>query len=180
MAEQQRPQAQPQAGGARAQGKFALDDPTRALMHDHNYVKELFQRYLGTQDLKVKQNAGPRICDALQTHTSLEEAVFYPSVKQVDAALVDKCGSDHQQAAQLIAQLQAMQPGETQYDRLMQQLRDAIYAHIELEEQQLFPAVRNSTLDLQDLALRMQAYESGMTASKAREGEPGQRGEPLH
>ncbi len=178
MAQQQPPQQQP--GGARAQGSFALDDPTRALMQDHSYVRELFQRYLSTQDTQVKQNAGPRICEALLMHTSLEEAVFYPAARQADAALVDKCGDDHQQAEELITQLQTMQPGETQYDQLMQQLRDAIYAHIELEEQQLFPAVRNSALDLQDLALRMQAYESSMSATQAREGQAGQRGEPLH
>mgnify|MGYP000384945825 FL=1 len=128
MAQQQPPQQQ--ASGARTQGSFALDDPTRALMQDHRYVRELFQRYLGSQDAQVKQNAGPRICEALLMHTSLEEAVFYPSAKRVDAALVDRCGSDHQQAEQLITQLQAMQPGETQYDQLMQQLCDAIYAHI--------------------------------------------------
>jgi hemerythrin superfamily protein len=178
MAEQQQPQ--PQASGARAPGKFALDDPTRALMHDHSYVKELFQRYLGTQDIQVKQNAGPRICKALQMHTSLEEAVFYPSVKGLSGALIDKCSKDHQQAEQLITQLQAMQPGEAPYDQLMQQLRDAILPHIDLEEQQLFPAVRGSTLDLQDLALRMQAYESSIVASQARDGQAGQRGEPLH
>lgn len=178
MAQQQPPQQQSDA--ARAQGSFALDDPTRALMQDHSYVKELFQRYLSTQDEQVKQNAGPRICEALQIHTSLEEAVFYPKAKEVDAALIDKCESDHQQAEQLISQLQSQQPGQGSYDQLMQQLCDAIYAHIELEEQQLFPAVRNSALDLQDLALRMQAYESSMTATHAREGQAGQRGEPLH
>lgn len=178
MAEQQQPQQQ--AEGARTQGKFAPDDPTRGLLHDHNYVKELFQRYLSTQDLQVKQNAGPRLCDALQMHTALEDAVFYPSVKQLDTALVEQCSSEHQQAAQLITQLQALQPGEAQYDPLMQQLHDLIHAHIEREEQQLFPAVRNSTLDLQDLALRMQAYESSLVASKAREGQAGQRSEPLH
>ncbi len=178
MAQQQPPQQQP--GAARAQGSFALDDPTRALMQDHNYVKDLFQRYLSTHDAQVKQNAGPRICEALLMHTSVEEAVFYPKVKEVDAALVDKCESDHQQAEQLITQLQSQQPGQGSYDPLMQQLRDAIYAHIELEEQQLFPAVRNSALDLQDLALRMQAYESSLTASQAREGQATQRGEPLH
>lgn len=178
MAQQQPPQAQ--AGSARAPGSFALDDPTRSLMQDHHYVKALFQHYLGTQDAQVRQNAGPRICEALQMHTALEETVFYPKAREVDAALAEKCGHDHAQAEQLITQLQAMQVGEARYDQLMQQLRDAIYAHIELEEQQLFPAVRNSALDLQDLALRMQAYESSMAARQAREGQAGQRGEPLH
>ncbi len=178
MAQQPSPQAQ--AGSARTPGSIALDDPTRALMQDHRYVRELFQRYLGSQDTQVKQNAGPRICEALQMHTALEEAVFYPKAKEVDGALVGKCHDDHEQAEQLISRLQAMQPGDAPYDPLMQQLCDAIDAHIELEEQQLFPAVRNSALDLQDLALRMQAYESSMAASQARGGHTGQRGEPLH
>jgi len=178
MAQQQPPQQQ--SGAARAQGSFALDDPTRALMQDHSYVKELFQRYLSTQDAQVKQNAGPRICEALLMHTSVEEAVFYPKAKEVDAALVDKCESDHQQADEILVQLQELQAGEAAYDDLMQQLHDAIIAHIELEEQELFPAVRNSAIDLQDLALRMQAYESNLISTQAASGKGPHPGSQLH
>ena len=131
----------------RAQGNFSLDDPTQALMQDHAYVRQLFQRYLSTQDDLVKQQAGPQICDALQMHTTLEEGVFYPHVQDIDPALVEKCEDDHQQADELLVQLQELQPGEAACDELMQQLRDAIIAHIEVEEQQLFPAVRNSAME---------------------------------
>lgn len=164
----------------RAQGSFSLDDPMQALMQDHAYVKQLFQRYLATQDGRVKQQAGPEICDALKMHTSLEEAVFYPRVKHVNPALVEKCENDHEQADTLIAKLQELQPGEPEYDALMQQLRDAIVAHIEIEEQQLFPAVRNSAMDLQDLALRMQAYESNLISTQAASSQSSQPGNPLH
>ena len=164
----------------RAQGSFSLDDPTQALMQDHQYVRQLFQRYLSTKDALVKQQAGPQICDALQMHTTLEEAVFYPRVQDVDPALVEKCEDDHQQADELLVQLQELQPGEPAYDDLMQQLRDAIIAHIEVEEQQLFPAVRNSAMDLQDLALRMQAYESNLISSQAASGKGAQPGSQLH
>ena len=164
----------------RGQGSFSLDDPTQALMHDHNYVRQLFQRYLTTQDDQVKQQAGPQICEALEMHTSLEEAVFYPRVQELDAALVEKCQDDHQQADELLVQLQELQPGEAAYDDLMQQLYDAIMAHIELEEQQLFPAVRNAALDLQDLALRMQAYESNLISTQAAAGKGSQPGGQLH
>ena len=163
---------------ARTQGSFSLDDPTQALMQDHEYVRQLFQRYLSTQDELVKQQAGPQICDALQMHTSLEEAVFYPRVQDIDPALVEKCEDDHQQADELLVQLQELQPGEPAYDDLMQQLRDAIISHIEVEEQQLFPAVRNSAMDLQDLALRMQAYESNLISSQAASGKGSQSGRP--
>ena len=164
----------------RAQGSFSLDDPTQALIQDHNYVRQLFQRYLSTQDDRVKQQAGPQICDALQMHTTLEEAVFYPRVQEVDPALVEKCEDDHQLADELLVQLQELQPAEPAYDELMQQLRDAIIAHIEVEEQQLFPAVRNSAMDLQDLALRMQAYEANLISSQAASGKGSQPGSQLH
>ncbi len=164
----------------RAQGSFSLDDPTQALIQDHNYVRQLFQRYLSTSDMQVKQQAGPQICDALQMHTTLEEAVFYPRVQDIDPALVEKCEDDHQQADELLVQLQELQPGESAYDDLMQQLQDAIIAHIEVEEQQLFPAVRNSAMDLQDLALRMQAYESNLISTQAASGKGSQPGSQLH
>lgn len=165
---------------ARGQGSFSLDDPTEALMHDHKYVRQLFQRYLTTQDEQVKQQAGPQICEALQMHTTLEEAVFYPRVQEIDAALVEKCQDDHQQADEILVQLQELQPGEAAYDDLMQQLHDAITAHIEIEEQELFPAVRNSSIDMQDLALRMQAYESNLISTQAASGRGSQPGSQLH
>ena len=164
----------------RAQGSFSLDDPTQALMQDHHYVRQLFQRYLSTNDDQMKRQAGPQICDALQMHTTLEEAVFYPRVQDIDPALVEKCEDDHQQADELLVQLQELQPGEAAYDDLMQQLHDAIMAHIEIEEQQLFPAVRNSAMDLQDLALRMQAYESNLISTQAASGKGQQPGSQLH
>ncbi len=154
---------------ARNQGSFPMDDPTKGLVHDHNYVRQLMQRYLSTRDLQVKQQAGPRICEALELHTSLEEAVFYPRVRELDNALIDRCLEDHQEADQIIKQLHSMQAGDADYDDLMQQLHDAVTEHMEVEEKQLFSAVRDSELDLNDLALQMQGYESNLVAAQARQ-----------
>ncbi len=77
-------------------------------------------------------------------------------------------------------QLQELQPGEAAYDDLMQQLHDIVVAHIELEEQQLFPAIRTAGIDLQDLALRMQAYESNLISTQAASSRGAQPGSGLH
>ncbi len=164
----------------RSRGSFPPEDPTRSLMHDHNYVRQLMQRYLGTGDKGVREQAGPQICEALQMHTTLEEAVFYPHVRALDPALVEKCQDDHQVADELLVQLQELQAGEPAYDELMQQLQDCVIAHMEVEEQQLFPAVRNAGMDLQDLALRMQAYESNLISTQAASGRGAQPGSGLH
>ncbi len=165
---------------ARSRGSVSLDDPTQSLLHDHNYVRQLLQHYFGTEDERVRQQAGQQICDALLMHTTLEEAVFYPHVQALDPALVEKCEDDHQVADELLVQLQELQPGEPAYDELMQQLQDSVIAHMDIEEQQLFPAVRSAAIDLQDLALRMQAYEANLISTQASGGRGAQPGSGLH
>ncbi len=166
---------------ARSQGSFPMDDPTQGLLHDHQFVRQLMQRYLATQDEKVKQYAGPKICETLLQHTRLEEAVFYPAVQKLDSAMITRCLDDHHAADELIEQLQNLSPGDSAYDGLMKQLHEAITAHIELEEQQLFPLVRQSSLNLQELALRMQAYESSIVSTQASSSsQRSARGDQLH
>jgi len=166
---------------ARTQGSFPMDDPTQGLLHDHQFVRQLMQRYFTTQDEKVKQYAGPKICEALLQHTRLEEAVFYPAVQKLDPGMITHCLDDHHAADEFIEQLQNLSPGDSAYDGLMKQLHEAINAHIELEEQQLFPLVRQSSLNLQDLALRMQAYESSVVSAQASStGQRSARGDQLH
>ena len=166
---------------ARSQGSFPMDDPTQGLLHDHQFVRQLMQRYLATQHEKVKQYAGPKICEALLQDTRLEEAVFYPAVQKLDSAMITRCLDDHHAADELIEQLQNLSPGDSAYDGLMKQLHEAITAHIELEEQQLFPLVRQSSLNLQDLALRMQAYESSIVSTQASSSsQRSARGDQLH
>ena len=100
-------------------------------------------------------------------HTSLEEAAFYPKVKELNSALIDHCMEDHQQADELIKQMQELEPGEAEYDDLMQQLHDSVTEHMILEEQQLFTQVRDSNVDLHELSLQMQSYESNLVAAQA-------------
>lgn len=166
---------------ARTQGSFPMDDPTQGLLHDHQFLRQLMQRYLNTQDKKVKQYAGPKICETLLQHTRLEEAVFYPAVQKLDPEMITHCLDDHHAADEFIEQLQNLSPGDSAYDELMKQLHETINAHIELEEQQLFPLVRQSSLNLQDLALRMQAYESSVVSAQASStGQRSARGDQLH
>ena len=165
-----------QAIEARSRGYFPADDPMQGLEHDHNYVKKLMHAYLTTQNKEVKKNVGPKICEALETHTSLEESTFYPRVEQFDPDMIERCLSDHEEADQLIMRLQNLSAGEPEYDALMQELHDVVIAHMALEEEQLFPAVREAAIDLHELANNMQAYESNLVAAQASQSaqRPGQ------
>jgi hemerythrin superfamily protein len=103
----------------------------------------------------------------LEMHSALEEATFYPAVQSLDDDLVDECEDQHAQADQLIQQLKSMEVSDPQYEQLLQQLCDAVLQHIDIEENQLFPVVRQSNLDLEAMGLEMQAYEANMVAMQA-------------
>lgn len=167
-----------QAFSPRSPGDIAIDDPTQSLIQDHTYIKQLFQRYFSTQNIPVQQDTGEQICAALHLHTALEEAVFYPTVESLDPKLVAQCEQDHETADELVAQLQALEPEDSAYEAIMHQLHKDVIAHMAVEEDTLFPLVRKAAIDLHDLALRMQAYESGIGARQS-SGSPYQRGEPL-
>lgn len=51
----------------------------------------------------------------------------------------------------MIAQIQRMNPSDEQYDALVMQLQEAIDQHVHEEENDLFPRVQESDMDLQAL-----------------------------
>ena len=151
----------------RSSGGLPVDDPMQALEKDHDFVKQLFEAFLNTDDMQVRQQAGPRILKLLEMHSALEEATFNPEVHSLDEDLVDECEEQHAQADQLIRQLKSMEVSDPQYEDLLQQLCDAVLQHIDVEENQLFTAVRESNLDLEAMGLEMQAYDANMVAPQA-------------
>jgi hemerythrin superfamily protein len=155
----------------RRQEGFPIADPLQALRDDHEFVRKLFIRYLNTEDPLVMQQAGPRILQLLEMHTSLEESVFYPQVRSAASPLIDQCLADHDQADQLIRQLKDMAPDDDQSKQVFRTLCDAVLHHIEMEEHQLFPKLEQANLDLEEIGLQMQAFESNMVSTQARNTE---------
>lgn len=161
---------------ARRRGEFPVDRPLDALKADHQFVRQFFDRYFQTQDEHEKRDAGSHLLLLLEMHGSLEEGVFYPRVRDVDPALLDRCAREHEQAEQLIHTLKSMDEADPQAVALFRRLADAVLSHIETEEQQLFPKVRQAHLDLSAIGQEMLALETRMIAGRAhRPAAPGLR-----
>ena len=152
----------------RGSAGFPVDQPMQALRMDHDFVRKLFDRYLTTEDVNIKKEAGPQILLLLQMHAALEETVFYPRVQEADASLVDICEDDHRQVRQMIERLRMMEEGDPQTELMFRQLADAVLQHIEIEEQQLFPKVEQANLDLAAIGLEMQAFETSILTGQVR------------
>lgn len=151
----------------RHRGEFPVDRPMEALKTDHNFIRQLFDRYFQTQDADDKREAGTHLLLLLEMHTSLEEGVFYPRVRDADPALIDHCEQEHEQARPLIDRLKLMDETDPQTVQMFHPLQEAIFKHIDTEEQQLFPKVEQANLDLSAIGQEMLAFETRMIAGRA-------------
>ncbi|HEV2364931.1 MAG TPA: hemerythrin domain-containing protein [Caulobacteraceae bacterium] len=135
-------------------GKDALS----LLRADHREVKQMFEAYEDLADNRDKGECAHRICQALKIHTMIEEEIFYPAARRAtrDDQLLDESEVEHAGAKDLIAQIEAMRPGEKLYDAKVAVLGEQVNHHIREEEGELFPEVRDAKMDLVELGERMQ------------------------
>ncbi|WP_019140191.1 hemerythrin domain-containing protein [Noviherbaspirillum massiliense] len=151
---------------ARRRGEFPVDAPIEALKTDHALVRQLFDRYFQAKDMNEKKDIGRRLLVVLEEHTALEEGAFYPRVRTVDPSLVDQCEQEHEKAQQLMDRFKITDESDPRIDQLYRQLADAILAHVDNEEQHLFPKIENAQLDLGAIGREMQTFEISMIADR--------------
>ncbi|MDZ4817792.1 MAG: hemerythrin domain-containing protein [Planctomycetota bacterium] len=129
------------------------------LKKDHKEVKAMFKRFDGLSDrsLVSKKKVVDQICNALIVHTHLEEEIFYPVVRKAikDDDLMDEALVEHAAAKQLIAQLLDMDAGDAMYDAKVKVLSEQIEHHVREEEDEMFPKVLKTKLNLEDLGAEM-------------------------
>jgi hemerythrin superfamily protein len=140
-------------------GLSTMDNPIGSLKADHDFVRHLFSSYRGTSDQAVKKEAAQRSMMLVALHTELEEQVFYPAVREIDPDLIAHSLDEHREAKQLMSQLQGMQPGDAQFDRVFLQFASAVEEHLNDEEQKLFPEVQSANLNMKELGAKMQTWE---------------------
>jgi hemerythrin superfamily protein len=112
------------------------------LRADHKEVEALFKR-LEKDDLGVV----PDICAALTQHAYIEEQIFYPAVREgVEGALdeVLEAVEEHHLVKTLIGELTALEPSDETYKAKATVLMELVRHHVEEEEGEMFPEVRQA------------------------------------
>jgi hemerythrin-like domain-containing protein len=125
-------------------------DAIGVLKEDHQAVKQLFTRFERANAESEKERLGEKICNELKLHTRLEEEMFYPAVREAlaDSDLVNEAEVEHASAKDLINQIEATSPSDERYEALVTVLAEYVRHHINEEENEMFPKVRRSSLDL--------------------------------
>ena len=141
-------------------------DAIRLLKEDHGEVKGWFKDYEKLEDDADKQMLAKKICLALTVHAQIEEEIFYPAARTGidDTDLLDEAEVEHASAKQLIAELQAMKAGDRLFDAKVTVLGEYVSHHVEEEESEMFPKIRDSDLDLKALGAQLAERKAELMA----------------
>jgi len=147
-------------------------DAIALLKNDHAEVAELLDSYEKNKDkwrADRKQKVAAEICKALTVHARIEEEIFYPACDQgVDDAedLLAEARVEHSTLTMLIGKIEAATPGSEEYDAEVTVLGEYVKHHVKEEQNELFPKVRKSDLDLKELGEQMAGRKSQLMAAK--------------
>lgn len=124
---------------------------TALLESQHRKVEALFKKLENG-----RSDAGPlleELADNLAAHMAIEQEIFYPRVKDVDADLVNESYEEHAVAELALKRLLTTDPDadEESFMARVTTLKELIEHHVEEEEQELFPTVEDK-VDEDELA----------------------------
>lgn len=135
------------------------------LEREHREVEALFKRFEAARSNERKRRYAARICLELRIHTQIEEEILYPpAYGELDTALIEEAVVEHASAKDLMRQIENMHPSDELYDAKMKVLCEHIEHHVKEEEEEMFPQLRDSGVDLTELARRMKARKAELLA----------------
>jgi len=132
------------------------------LKNDHKEIRKAFTDFerAGDQAHVTKGRLVDRIIELLTVHTYIENEVMYPRVRELLPDLEDdvlESYEEHHVADLLVMELAAMKPDDERFDAKTTVLIENVRHHIEEEEQEWFPQVREGLgrKALQDIGAQM-------------------------
>jgi hemerythrin-like domain-containing protein len=143
-------------------------DAIAMLKADHQRVKDLFAQYEAADNVATKRTLAEQVFVELETHTQLEETVFYPTVnEETDEGpeLVKESLSDHETVKNLIQQLRGMAHDTDEFDAKFHELIQNVEHHVEEEESEMFPLAEEELAeDLTEMKDEMQELKADLQA----------------
>lgn len=145
------------------------NDAIVMLKSDHQEIRNAFREFekAGDGAYKTKGRLVDRIIELLTVHTYIENEVMYPRVRELVPELEDdilESYEEHHVADVLVVELAAMKPEDERFTAKTTVLIESVRHHIEEEETEWFPQVREA---LGRKALRELGAEMATARAKA-------------
>ena len=120
-------------------------DALELLKTDHKKVKELFKKAEGNENQKQQKQLFEQIKTELETHTHIEETVFYPAVAKHEELkdMVLESLEEHKQVKTLLREMENQTSDSEKFDPKLKVLMENVEHHAEEEEEgKMFPKIR--------------------------------------
>lgn len=146
--------------------RSAPQDAIQLLRADHRKVQGLFDQFEKARGDDKKAELAQEICAELKVHAQIEEEIFYPAARKAlkEQDLIDEAAVEHASAKDLIAQIEQARAGDELFDAKVTVLGEYIKHHVKEEQNELFPQVKKTKLDLKALGRELAERKDALTA----------------
>jgi hemerythrin superfamily protein len=140
-------------------------DAIQLLTQQHREVETLFERFEEADGQQAQLEIAQTVIMELRLHTTIEEEIFYPEIRAQGGELEEHVLEDleeHHVVETLLDELEGMKPSHERFEAKVTVLSELVLHHVEEEEQDQFPLVREALGDarLDELGTQMlQRYE---------------------
>lgn len=140
-------------------GKKLPPDATGLLMQDHAQVKAMFLQRKAEKSKHMKAVLATKICTALTVHAQIEEEIFYPQTEKAleDDNQVEEAIEEHSQMKEQIGKIIERMAARKSLDSDVAQLMELVEHHVQEEESEMFPDMRETDSDLYALGGQLAA-----------------------
>lgn len=114
------------------------------LKEDHNKVAKLFQQVKADEDADHRDTF-EQIKTELETHTHIEETIFYPKIREGGEELkkiVDEGVQEHHQVKMFLRELSNLSDDSEKFQPKLKVLMEDVTHHVQEEEGKMFPMIQ--------------------------------------
>jgi uncharacterized protein YdcH (DUF465 family) len=140
-------------------------DALELLSDEQDQILELFDRYdalvAEAAEADDRRELAQQICSLLLVHVQAKREILYPAARAAldDDTPIEEVLESHDALDDTIADVQAGDATEPRYDAGVRVLQEQFVESMELERTGLFPALRASSIDLEELGGELGALE---------------------
>jgi hypothetical protein len=141
------------------------DDAIAMLKRDHDNVKALFDQFEKAERKAEKLKIVKQALEELRIHSTLEEELFYPAIReQLKNGVMNEADEEHHVAKVLIAELDTIDSDNDHFDAKFTVLAESVRHHIKEEEDEMLPKARDLKIDFQALGQKMELRKEELKA----------------
>lgn len=151
-------------------------DALSLLKQQHREVEQLFKELKSAEGAE-KGQLFIQLADALATHSTIEERIFYPrAMNDQTEETLQEALQEHLSVKRILADMLDMDPSEERFDAKLSVLEEQVSHHVSEEEDELFKQVAQAFAKdaLEELGAEMENLAMMLRESEPRDEIPGE------